>query len=79
MVSALNDARGGNKRDTRVFLQIGDVSHSAIAHCGFDLVKALCHILAQRSGIYDVRINAFLKAQPTLAAEVVPLPVAGAV
>ena len=37
MIAALDDAGGGDERELRVLLKIGDRGHAAVAHGGFDL------------------------------------------
>ena len=39
MIAALDDAGGGDERELRVLLKIGDRGHAAVAHGGFDLIK----------------------------------------
>ena len=56
-------------------LQVGNGDHTAVAHGRLDLVKACLHIVMQRTGVGDIGVNAFLKAQLCGAAQIVPLPV----
>ena len=38
MIAALDDAGGGDERELRVLLTIGDRGHAAVAHGGFCLL-----------------------------------------
>ena len=49
MIAALDDAGGGDERELRVLLKIGDRGHAAVAHGGFDLIKATRDIILQRA------------------------------
>ena len=54
MITALNDARGGHKGYTCVFLEIGDIGYTAVAHGLSDLIEALGNIVMKRSGVNDI-------------------------
>ena len=79
VIAALDDAGGGDERELRVLLKIGDRGHAAVAHGGFDLIKATRDIILQRACVGDIGIHALLKGKTRLAADVVALPVARAV
>ena len=79
MVSAFNDRRGGNEGHLCITAKVGKVCNSAVAHGGFHLVKAFLHVVVERAGVNDVGIHALFKGKLRLSAEVVSLPVAGAV
>ena len=79
MVSAFDDRRGGNEGHLRVAAQIGKVCNAAVAHGGLHLVEAFLHVVVERARVNDVGINALFKGKLRLSAEVVSLPVAGAV
>ena len=53
--------------------------HAAVAHRRTNLCKRTLNVVLQRTCIRNVRVNAFLKRQLLVAAEVITLPVAGTV
>ena len=79
VVAALDNGGGGNQSQLSIALQVGNVDDAHIAHGRLDLVQALGHIVLQRTGVSDVGVNALFKDQAALAAQVIALPVAGAV
>ena len=79
MIAALNDAGRGYDGQLGILLKVGDGENTAVAHGGFDLVEALCHVVAERTCVGNVGINALLKAELCLAAEVIALPIARSV
>ena len=54
MIAALDDAGGGDERELRVLLKIGDRGHAAVAHGGFDLIKATRDIILQRDCVGEI-------------------------
>ena len=79
MISALDDGDGGYQRQLGVLLEVGDVRHAYVAHGGLDLVQGRFHVVPQGTGVGDVGVHAFLKAELGRAAQIVALPVPGAV
>ena len=45
MIAALNDAGRGYDSQLGILLKVGDGENTAVAHGGFDLVEALCHVV----------------------------------
>ena len=79
MAAALNNGGGGHDCQAGLLLQLGDGERTAVAHGGAHLVQGGLHTVRQRTGVGNVGVNALLKAQLLCAAEVIALPVAGAV
>lgn len=79
MGAAFDDADRGDKGKLGPLLQLFDAERAAVAHGGAHLRQRDAHVVVQRAGIRNVGIDAFLEGELTVAAEVVALPVAGAV
>jgi len=77
--AALNDADRGDEGELGPFLQLFDAERAAVAHGGAHLRQRDANVVVQRAGVRNVGIDAFLEGELTVAAEVVALPVAGAV
>ena len=73
VISALDDGDGGYQRQFGVLLEVGDVRHAYVAHGGLDLVQGRFHVITQGTGVGDVGVNAFLKAELGGAAQIVAL------
>ena len=76
VIAALDDAGGGDERELRVFLEVWDGRHAAVAHGRLDLIKASCDVILQRACVGDVRVDALFKGKTRLTAQVVALPAA---
>ena len=79
MAAALDNGGGRNDGQAGFFLQLGDGERTAVAHGRAHLVQRRLHAVGQGAGVGHVGIDALLKAQLLGAAQVVALPVAGAV
>ena len=77
--AALDDGDGGDQGQLGVAHQVGDVGDTDVAHGGLDLVHGGLHVVVQGTGVGDVGVNALLEVQLAGAAQIVALPVAGAV
>ena len=77
--AALRDAGGGDDGHLRGLLELLYGDGSAVAHGGTHLIKALFHVVFEAAGVGDVAVHTLLEGEPGLAAEVVTLPIAGAV
>ena len=79
MRAAFDDRSRRYQRNLRVLLEFGNGQHAAVAHRRTNLCKRTLNVVLQRTSIRTVRVNAFLKRQLLVAAEVITLPVAGTV
>ena len=79
MAAAFHNGGGRNDRQAGFLLQFRDGQRTTVAHGGTHLVQRGLHAIGQRAGIRNVGDNAFLEAQLLGAAQVLALPVAGAV
>ena len=75
MITALNDGSCGNYCELCILLKVGDVCNTAVAHCGLNLVEALCHVVLEGTCVGYVRVNALFEGKLCLTAKVVSLPV----
>ena len=79
MAAALHDGGGRNDGQLGLLLQLGDGQRAAVAHGALDLVQGGLDALGQGAGVGHIAVHALLKGELGRAAQVVPLPVAGAV
>ena len=63
MVAAFHDGRGRDERQTGILLQVGDGLDTAVAHGALDLVQGGLDTIGQRTGVRNIAVHAFLKAQ----------------
>ena len=77
--AALDNARGRDERDLRLLAQLRQRQRAAVAHRRADLGQRDVDVVLERAGVRDIGVNAFLEGELARAAEVVALPVAGAV
>ena len=79
MITAFDNGGGGYERKLGVLLQIRQVGYTAVAHCGFYLIKACLHIVVERACIGYIGIHAFFKGEFAGTTQVVTLPIPGTV
>ena len=79
VVAAFDDGGGGNQRHAGVLVKVFNSLDAAVAHGGLYLIKGELYVVVQGTGVSYVGIDAFLKGELACAAQIVSLPIAGAV
>ena len=79
MGAAFYNGNGRNQSQFGIPVQIGNGGDTAVAHGGLDLIEGSFHIVVQGTGVGDIAVHAFLKGQLAATAQIIALPVAGAV
>ena len=79
MGAALDDAGRGDEGELGLLLEFGDAERTAVAHGGLDLEDGLGDVFFQGTRVGDVGVDTLFEGELLVAAQVIALPVAGAV
>ena len=79
MGAALDDAGRGDEGELGLVLEFGDAERTAVAHGGLDLEDGLGDVFFQGTRVGDIGVDTLFEGELLVAAQVIALPVAGAV